>query len=59
MKIKMWFKNLQQKTKRLANIIKIMLIEFLIIFALLNGFFIWLLNHYKLLDDLILKLIGR
>ena len=55
----MWFKNLQQKTKRLANIIKIMLIEFLIIFALLNGFFIWLLNHYKLLDDLILKLIGR
>lgn len=59
MSIKNWFKNLGTKTKRLGNIIKIMFYEFLVLLILTNGFFIWLLLHYKLFDDLILKIVGK
>lgn len=59
MSIKNWFKNLGTKTKRLGNIIKIMFYELLVLLILTNGFFIWLLLHYKLFDDLILKIVGK
>ena len=59
MKIQSWFKNIGIKFKRLSNIIRIIIIELIITLIITNGFFIWVLMHYKLLDDLILRMIGK